>query len=181
MKVLAISDLHGSLEAATIIEQIIVRHKIDIILCLGDILYHGPRNDLPLDYNPKKIIPILNNYKDKIISVRGNCDSEVDQMVLEFPILSDINTFYINKRKIVASHGHVYGLDNLPFLSDNDVFIFGHIHIPIAKKENNYYILNPGSSSLPKENHPKTYGVLDDKGFKIYTFNHEVYREINFD
>ena len=180
MKVLTISDLHGSLQAAQIIDEIIKIHNTDLILCLGDILYHGPRNNLPLDYNPKEIIPILNQYKDKIISVRGNCDSEVDQMVLEFPLLSDLNTFYIGKRKIVASHGHIYSPEKLPFLSEGNVFIYGHVHLPIARKENNYFILNPGSSSLPKENHPKTYGILDENSYKIYTFNHEIYKEISF-
>ena len=180
MKVLTISDLHGSLEAATIIKDIIDIHKTDIILCLGDVLYHGPRNDLPKDYKPKEVILILNEYKDIIISVRGNCDTEVDQMVLDFPILSELNTFYIGKRKIIASHGHIYSQNNLPHLSKGNVFIFGHIHIPITKKENDYFILNPGSASLPKENHPKTYGILDENSYKIYTFDHKTYKEISF-
>ena len=180
MKVFVISDIHGCLDSANIIDEAFKFHNCDIVLCLGDILYHGPRNDLPVNHNPKQVIPILNKYKNKIIAIRGNCDSEVDQMVLEFPMLSNENIFYLGNRKVFASHGHIYGPSNLPSLNENDVFIFGHVHLPIAKKENDYFILNPGSASLPKENHPKTYGVLDDNGFNIYTFDHKVYLSIKF-
>lgn len=180
MKFLVISDLHGSLNAATIIEEALKYHQADKIICLGDILYHGPRNDLPSDYNPKKVIEIMNFYQDKIIAVRGNCDSEVDQMVLNFPISADYNIIYLDNRKIFLSHGHVYGLDNLPQLNDNEIFIFGHIHLPITEYKDNHYILNPGSASLPKQNNPKTYGILDETGFGIYTFNHEIYKSIKF-
>ena len=180
MKFLVISDIHGSVGAVNIIEEAMEKHKCDKIICLGDILYHGPRNDLPNDYNPKKVIEVINKYKYDIIAVRGNCDSEVDQMVLDFPILSTQNILYIENIKIFSTHGHVYSLDNMPCLNENDVFIFGHTHIPLAQTNNGIYILNPGSSSLPKQNHPKTYGILDEFGFEICTFDHKIYKNIKF-
>lgn len=180
MKFLVISDIHGSVGAVNIIEEAMKEHRFDKIICLGDILYHGPRNNLPCDYNPKKVIEIINKYKYDIIAVRGNCDSEVDQMVLDFPILSTHNILYLKNTKVFSTHGHVYNLDNMPCLNKNDVFMFGHIHIPLAQINNDIYILNPGSSSLPKENHPKTYGILDEFGFEIYTFDHKIYKTIKF-
>ena len=181
MKYLVISDIHGSLAGATVIEEALNRHECTAIIGLGDFLYHGPRNDIPLDYDPKKVIEILNSYKDIIIAVRGNCDAEVDQMVLDFAITADYNELFLGKRKLFISHGHVYGLDNLPNLKEEDIFLSGHTHLPTWHKEKGVYLLNPGSISLPKGGHPNTYATLDENEFVIYTNNHEVYQSISFD
>ncbi|MGL4372381.1 MAG: phosphodiesterase, partial [Turicibacter sp.] len=136
-------------------------------------------NALPQDYNPMTVATLLNGMKDKIIAVRGNCDSEVDQMVLEFPIMGDYNVIPLKNRKVVASHGHIYDENKLPLsLVTGDIFIFGHIHLPVLKQLEGIYIINPGSASLPKEDNPNTYGILDDHQFKIKTFDGEVFKEM---
>ena len=168
MKLLIASDIHGSLHYANCIKEAFLKNNCDKLLLLGDLLYHGPRNPLPFDYNPKGVIEVLNSLKDRIIAVRGNCDAEVDQMVLDFPIMSDYTIITFEQFQLFATHGHIYNLDNLPTLQKNDVFLFGHIHIPIAKKEKNYYVVNPGSITLPKENTPHTYAILENNEITIY-------------
>ncbi len=180
MKFLVISDIHGALSGAEAIVEAMKYHNLKQILCLGDILYHGPRNDLPEDYAPKKVIPIMNDLKNDIISVRGNCDAEVDQMVLEFPCMADYNIIPFDTHKVFMSHGHIYSPNNLPTLEENDCFLSGHTHIPTAKKENGIFLLNPGSISLPKENHPRSYAVLTEDDFTIYTLDHTEYMHIPF-
>jgi putative phosphoesterase len=178
MKLMFISDIHGS---SYYIEKAIekfVEEKADYIVILGDLLYHGPRNPLPQGYDPSSVLSILNNYKQKIISVRGNCDSEVDQMVLEFPIMNDYTIIFNENRRIFATHGHLYNESNMPNIEDGDIIIHGHTHIPVTKKVNNIYILNPGSISLPKENNPNSYGVLEGNTFKIKDFNNNIIKEI---
>lgn len=181
MKYLVVSDIHGSLSGAEALEESFQYHNADAILSLGDILYHGPRNDLPEDYTPKKVIEIIKKYTEEIITVRGNCDGEVDEMVLGFPILSTTNYFFLGKHKVCMSHGHVFGPDHLPPLAKDDIFLSGHTHIPTAyQNENDIYLLNPGSISLPKENHPRSYAVLDETSFTIYKLDHTEYMHIDF-
>lgn len=148
------------------------------MVLLGDLLYHGPRNPLPKDYEPSSVLALLNSYKDKIISVRGNCDSEVDQMVLAFPMLADYTILFDGTRRIFATHGHLYNEDQMPPLEDGDMLIHGHTHIPVAKEVKGRYIVNPGSISLPKENNPNSYGVLEDGVVTIKDFNGQVLRSI---
>lgn len=177
---LVVSDIHGSLCGAKLMEEAYKLHQADVILCLGDVLYHGPRNDLPQDYAPKKVIPIMNSYTDKIIAVRGNCEAEVDQMVLDFACTSDYNILPYKGKKIFMSHGHIYGPDKLPKLAKGDIFLSGHTHIPTAtKNENGIFLLNPGSTSLPKGGHPKSYGLIQDGVFTVYTFEHKEYMTIS--
>lgn len=180
MKYLVISDIHGSLDAIIAMEDALKQHGIKRIICLGDILYHGPRNPLPDNYNPQGVFTKLNQYAKDIIGVRGNCDSEVDQMVIEFPITADYNNLYLGDKKVFLSHGHIYGPDNMPLLHKGDIFISGHIHLPIATTQDEIYVLNPGSCALPKGGHPKTYAVLDESSFTIYTLDHQVYKAIAF-
>lgn len=176
---LVVSDIHGSLAGAQLVEDAYKLHKTDCILCLGDVLYHGPRNDLSNDYAPKKVIPILNDLADKIIAVRGNCEAEVDQMVLDFTCTSDYNIIPFKNKKIFMSHGHIYGPEKLPKLAIGDIFLSGHTHIPTAKKnEDGIFLCNPGSTSLPKEGHPKSYGLIQDNTFTVYTFEHKKYMTI---
>lgn len=165
MKLLFASDIHGSLYYLNKLINVIEIEKPDKIVLLGDLLYHGPRNDLPKDYNPKASIDILNSLKEKIICVRGNCDTEVDQMVLSFPILSDYTCIFIDDIMLYLSHGHIYNKDNLPPLSENTVFISGHTHVPTNILSGNVRCLNPGSVSIPKENSCHSYMIYENKEF----------------
>lgn len=179
MKYLVVSDIHGSKSGASCIPDLYAFHECDAILCCGDVLYHGPRNNLPKDYAPKEVIAILNPIADHIVAVRGNCDAEVDQMVLDFAVTADYDILFAGKRKIFMSHGHVYGPDNLPKLLPGEVFLSGHTHIPTAEGKEGIYLLNPGSTSLPKGGHPKTYAVLDEHSFTVYTMDHKSYMHID--
>ncbi|MCL1948635.1 MAG: phosphodiesterase [Turicibacter sp.] len=177
MKYIIASDIHGSAKYAREVLRIFEQEQADYLLLLGDLLYHGPRNPLPQDYAPQEVAVVLNSLKEKIIAVRGNCDSEVDQMLLDFPIMSDSNMLPFENRKIMLSHGHVYHEENLPKnLVAGDVFMFGHIHLPVLKVENGIHIFNPGSVSMPKEGHPNTYGVLENDQLQIKTFAGQIYR-----
>ena len=179
MKLLVASDIHGDLDSAKWIIKAFKNESCDKILLLGDILYHGPRNDLPNSYSPKAVISILNEYKEKIIAVRGNCDTEVDQMVLEFPILSDYTCIFDSGLTIYATHGHKYTKDAPLPMCNHDIMLGGHTHIPEIKEfnKNNLYI-NPGSIALPKENNPRTYMVYENRNFTIKTIDGSVFTEI---
>ena len=159
MKLMFISDIHGSYTSAKKAIDIFNEEKADKLIILGDILYHGPRTDLPEGHAPKKVVTLLNEYKDKIIAVRGNCDAEVDQMVLEFDVLSTYTRLYVDDRCFFLTHGHHYDPEHLPSLNKGDVFVYGHYHIPVLKEENGIYIVNPNSISLPKQG---------EKGYAIY-------------
>ena len=179
MKTYICSDIHGS---PLYLEKMLEKFDQDgdQLLILGDILYHGPRNPLPQGYEPKKVIELLNERKEKIIAVRGNCDAEVDQMVLQFPITSDYNVLLLDGFKLFMSHGHIYSNENLPVLQENDVFMFGHIHLPMAEKRNGIYILNPGSITLPKGGNPASYAVLENNTFCIFDFAENCIKSIQF-
>jgi len=179
MKLFFISDIHGSVYYLSKAMERFEKEKADHIIILGDHLYHGARNPLPKDYNPKGVIEILNNVADKIIAVRGNCDSEVDQMVLNFPIMGTYSTILYANRRLFLTHGHIYNEDNIPKLKNEDVFIYGHTHIPIAVKKDNIYIINPGSITLPKDNSPHSYAILENNIFKIKDLEGNVYKEIS--
>ena len=166
MKLLIASDIHGDIAAA---EQIVKAYKesgADRLVLLGDLLYHGPRNDLPKDYAPKKVIALLNSIKDEILCVRGNCEAEVDQMVLEFPVLADYALIEADGVRMFVTHGHKYNLDALPPLKNGDVLLHGHTHVSAAIRfgNDNLYI-NPGSASMPKENTPKGYIIFEGGEF----------------
>ncbi|MBC2856793.1 phosphodiesterase [Cetobacterium sp. 2A] len=180
MKIVVISDIHGSVHYLNKALKAFEKEQGDILLILGDELYHGPRNPLPKDYDPKEVAKCLNKLKDKIIAVRGNCDSEVDQMMLEYPIMGDYSTIFWKKKRIFATHGHIYNKENLPPISNGDILIYGHTHIPLAEIKENVYILNPGSISLPKENNKNSYGVFENNSFEIKSLDGEVIKKINF-
>lgn len=165
MKWFIASDIHGSEFYCKEVLKAFEREQADRLLLLGDLLYHGPRNDLPKDYAPKKVIALLNERKDKILCVRGNCDADVDQMVLEFPILADYAVLDLGERLLYATHGHVYGELNPPPLQRGDILLCGHTHVPKCVKHENYVYLNPGSASLPKENSPQGYMILENGVF----------------
>ena len=162
MKWMIASDLHGSAYYCRQMLEAFEREGADRLFLLGDLLYHGPRNDLPREYAPKEVIPLLNGKKEKLLCVRGNCDAEVDQMVLEFPVLADNAVLQVGRRLIYATHGHIYHVKNLPPLAPGDVLLHGHTHVPAWTEfgQGNLY-LNPGSVSIPKENSPHSYMTLE--------------------
>lgn len=171
MKLLIASDIHGSETYCKKLLDAFKNEKADRLLLLGDILYHGPRNDLPDGYAPKKVIELLNAIKDRIFCVRGNCDTEVDQMVLEFPILADYAVIPVGDNLIYATHGHNYNESNLPPLRKGDILLHGHTHIPKCIEHENYIYMNPGSTSIPKENSHHGYMTLCDGVFEWKDFD----------
>jgi len=171
MKLLIASDIHGDIDCAKATLEAYASEKADKLLLLGDILYHGPRNDLPLSYAPKAVIELLNGVRDELICVRGNCDTEVDQMVLDFPILADYAIIYADGLTVYATHGHNHNTQNPPPLKKGDILLHGHTHVLCATPfGNDNYYLNPGSVTLPKEGNPKTYAILEDGVFTVKTF-----------
>ena len=173
MKLIIASDIHGGAECCKALLLAAEREGADKLLLLGDILYHGPRNDLPADYAPKKVIEMLNGVKDKLICVRGNCDAEVDQMVLDFPIMSDTAIVYDGESDLTLfmSHGHKFSPDNLPPLTAKTVFLYGHTHVKKIEKVGETVCLNPGSVTLPKMDNPKTYATYERGKFEIKTLD----------
>ena len=163
MKWMIASDLHGSAYYCRKMLEAFEREGADRLFLLGDLLYHGPRNDLPREYAPKEVIPLLNGKKEVLLCVRGNCDAEVDQMVLEFPVLADYAVLPVGQRLIYATHGHIYHVKNLPPLAPGDVLLHGHTHVPAWTEfgQGNLY-LNPGSVSIPKEYSPHSYMTLEE-------------------
>lgn len=161
------TDIHGSAYYCNKIKEIFEKEEAEKLVLLGDILYHGPRNPLPKEYNPQEAFEILNSLKDKIICVRGNCDSEVDQMVLEFPIMADYTTINTDNLNMFITHGHLYNKDNIPPINDNDILIHGHTHIHTIEKMRIGTYINPGSISMPKENQENSYMIYDNRKFTI--------------
>lgn len=166
MKIMIASDIHGSAYYCQQMLEAFSEEQADKLLLLGDILYHGPRNDLPKDYAPKEVIEMLNLRRESILCVRGNCDTEVDQMVLKFPIMADYCILYAGETAIYATHGHTFHLKNLPPIQRGDILLHGHTHVPACEPfgENNFY-LNPGSISIPKEDSWHGYMILTDNQF----------------
>ena len=165
MKWMIASDIHGSAAYCEKLLAAFGREQADRLLLLGDLLYHGPRNDLPQGYAPKEVIAQLSGVKDKVFCVRGNCEAEVDQMVLPFPVLADYCLLEQKGRVIFATHGHHYTLENPPLLQPGDVLLHGHTHIPAKDNSLGFWYLNPGSVSIPKENSPHSYMTLEDGQF----------------
>lgn len=165
MKYFIASDIHGSLKHAQSLFKAFEREQADKLLLLGDLLYHGPRNDLPEEYNPKAVIELLNQYKERIICVRGNCDTEVDQMVLDFPIMADYAILTMGDVTVYATHGHVYGENNPPKLHSNEVLLCGHTHVPKCVQKDGFVYMNPGSVSIPKEDSWHGYMIWEENAF----------------
>lgn len=161
MKYMIASDIHGSAYYCRKMMDALEKEQADRLILLGDLLYHGPRNDLPREYMPKEVIAMLNDKKDLIYNVRGNCDAEVDQMVLEFPILADYCFLELDGHTIFATHGHNHNPKNLPMLKEGDILLNGHTHIPANQNMGTYTYMNPGSVSIPKENSAHGYMIYD--------------------
>ncbi|MBR1863207.1 MAG: phosphodiesterase [Ruminococcus sp.] len=169
MRLFIASDIHGS---ALWCEKMVRAYKesgAGRLLLLGDLLYHGPRNDLPEEYEPKKVIEMLNGLSEDILCVRGNCDTEVDQMVLGFPIMADYAYICQDGLRIFATHGHKFNCDRLPPLQKGDILLHGHTHVPVLRDMGGYTYVNPGSVSIPKEGSDHSYMILEDGKFTLYS------------
>ena len=164
-------DLHGSAYYCNALLDAYAREGAERLILLGDILYHGPRNDLPKDYAPKEVIALLSAYKDQIFAVRGNCDTEVDQMVLPFPILADYAVLTAGDRAVYLTHGHKYGKDNPPPLKKGDILLAGHTHVVANEACGDFFYLNPGSLSIPKEGTAQGYILLEGDTFRFKTLD----------
>lgn len=166
MKLMIASDIHGSAFYTEKLTSAFKKENAKRLVLLGDILYHGPRNDLPEGYDPKETARLLNEIKDKILCVRGNCDSEVDQMMLEFPIMADYAFFYLGEKAVYLTHGHKYNDDLALPISEGDILLSGHTHVPGCSEKNGIIYMNPGSVSIPKEMSPSGYMIFDnDKAY----------------
>ena len=179
MKYMIASDIHGSAFYCRKLLEAFEASGANRLVLLGDILYHGPRNDLPKEYAPKEVLAMLNGCKDRIYCVRGNCDTEVDQMVLEFPVMADYALLAMDGITIYATHGHDYHENHLPPMQKGDVLLHGHTHVLRADQCGDITILNPGSVSIPKEGNPPTYAILEDGVFRILDFEGRVIKEKN--
>ena len=167
MKLMFASDIHGAADCCEKMLKRFDEESAEKLFLLGDILYHGPRNDLPADYAPKKVIAMLNERKNQLLCVRGNCDTEVDQMVLEFPIMAEYALLYLDGRTVFLTHGHKFNTDNPPLLNDGDILLHGHTHVQTIDESRNYTYMNPGSVSLPKNGMPKSYMIYEDGVFSL--------------
>lgn len=177
MKMMIASDIHGSAYYCEKMIKAYQMEKADKLLLLGDILYHGPRNDLPKEYQPKKVISLLNDIKQELVCVRGNCEAEVDQMVLDFPVLADYCVFYVEGHMIYATHGHHLDDKTYAILKPNDILLCGHTHIPLCEKREHFIYCNPGSVSIPKENSPHGYMLLENSELIWKDFEGKVYQQ----
>lgn len=171
MKIVVASDIHGSAGACRKLLEAFDREGAGRLFLLGDILYHGPRNDLPGDYAPKEVLAMLNARKESLLCVRGNCDTEVDQMVLDFPIMADYAVLPFSGGLIYATHGHHFSPRHFPPFCAGDVLLYGHTHIWQAERVEGHICLNPGSPAIPKGGNPPTYGVLEGEAFSVRTMD----------
>lgn len=178
MKVLIISDIHGSSYYAEKIKEISLRENPEKIVLLGDLYYHGPRNELTQEYAPMKVAEILNSMKDKLLVVRGNCDAEVDEMISEFKFEDHI-LMEINNKKIYFTHGHKYNIENIPY-EDFEIMIYGHIHQGFIQQKEGYLFANPGSISLPKGGTKHSYLILDENKLILKDIDGTIIQEYDF-
>ena len=172
MKLFFASDIHGCFDSAQKMIKAFEQSGAQHLLLLGDILNHGPRNAVPLGYAPMKVVELLNCYADKIIAVRGNCDSEVDQMLLSFPMMADYNWVLLGDgRRLFLTHGHLYRSDNCPHLSAGDIIASGHTHLPVAEKQGEIILFNPGSVTIPRGENKSSYGLFEDNRLSVMSFD----------
>ena len=177
MKLMFASDIHGDIARAKQVFEIYEREGAQKLILLGDLLYFGPRNTLTDGYNPQAVIKLLNENKEKLLCVRGNCDAEVDQMVLDFPVLADYAFLEIDGLRILLTHGHVINKGNCPQLRKGDILLHGHTHVPVAEEfGDGFYYINPGSTSIPKENSPKSYIYYENRTFTFMTLDGVEYK-----
>lgn len=163
MKLMIASDIHGSAKWCAALLEAFEAAQAPRMLLLGDLLYHGPRNDLPDEYAPKRVIEMLNGVRNRLLCVRGNCEAEVDQMVLRFPVMADYCALPLGENILYATHGHVFTRDNPPPLMDGDVLLTGHTHLPAFERCGGFTYVNPGSAAIPKNGTPHSCLLLEDR------------------
>ena len=176
MKLFIASDIHGSAFYCKKMLEAYKKENTDRLILLGDILYHGPRNDLPEGYDPKQVIELLNPLSDEILCVRGNCDTEVDQMVLDFPVLQEQALIFADGITFIAAHGH----KDAPKMPKGSVLLNGHTHIPVFEKKDGYIRINPGSVSIPKENSECGYIIYESNTLTWKNLDGKIYRTEKF-
>lgn len=179
MNLMIASDIHGSARYCRDLLAAFDREGADRLVLLGDLLYHGPRNDLPDEYAPKEVIALLNERKSRLLCVRGNCEAEVDQMVLEFPVLADYAILWAGERMIFATHGHHHNKNAMPPLQPGDILLHGHTHIPAWEPVGENLYLNPGSVSIPKEGSARGYMTFDGTAFLWKDLSGRVYHTLS--
>ena len=179
MKLMIASDLHGSARWCRTLLAAMEAEAPERLVLLGDLLYHGPRNDLPDEYDPKAVLAMLNGAADRLLCVRGNCDADVDQMVLDFPMMADYAVLWWAGRTIYATHGHVFGEDHPPKLRPGDILLCGHTHVPRCVDHGTFTYWNPGSVSIPKEGSPHGYLLLEDRKALWKAFDGRAWMESN--
>lgn len=177
MKLMIASDIHGSALYCNQMIEAYRRENAEKLLLLGDILYHGPRNDLPDGYAPKEVISLLNEMREDVLCVRGNCEAEVDQMVLDFPVLAEYCVLQIDGNTIYATHGHVFNEQNPLLMKKGDILLNGHTHVPKYTEHETYVYMNPGSISIPKEGSERGYMILEQGKFIWKTLEGKAYME----
>ena len=177
MKIMIASDIHGSARYCEALLSAYAREGAEKLLLLGDLLYHGPRNELPDGYAPKEVFSMLNGVRSELLCVRGNCDSEVDQMVLDFPIMAEYCILYAGKAMLFATHGHVFSESAPPPLKPGDILLNGHTHVPACVEHEHFLYVNPGSVSLPKEGSQRSYMLLEDSTFFWKTLDGTIYNQ----
>ena len=175
MKILIASDIHGSAKYCRALLDRCEKENAGRLLLLGDLLYHGPRNDLPEEYEPKQVIGMLNALKEEIFCVRGNCEAEVDQMVFSFPVLADYALMPLGDRMVFITHGHVYHKENLPPMKAGDILLHGHTHVPACEETGGIVYMNPGSVSIPKNGTSRGYMTLEGTDFTWKTLEGEIF------
>ncbi|MCF6692044.1 phosphodiesterase [Raoultella terrigena] len=179
MRLMFASDIHGSLPAAERVLERFAQSGAQWLIILGDVLNHGPRNALPEGYAPAEVAGKLNGAAARIIAVRGNCDSEVDQMLLDFPITAPWQQVLTERCRLFLTHGHLYSPEKLPPLCAGDVLVYGHTHIPVAEKRGDIFLFNPGSVSIPKGGFPASYGLLEGDRLQVLALDdHQVIAEV---
>ena len=176
MKWMIASDIHGSACWCRRLLNAFEREGADRLVLLGDLLYHGPRNALPEEYAPMEVAAMLNGYRDKILAVRGNCDAEIDQMVLEFPMMADYAVLDTGDKMIFVTHGHLYNSENLPPLAKGGILLHGHTHESVCEQHEDHLYLNPGSVSIPKNGAPHGYMTLCGRELAWKDVDGQVYR-----
>ena len=157
MKLMFASDIHGSAYYCRKMLERFEKEQPEKLILLGDLLYHGPRNDLPRDYAPKEVIGMLNGIKKELLCVRGNCEAEVDQMVLDFPVLADYMVMFEAGHMFFITHGHLFNKEKVPMLKSGDILIHGHTHIQAMEDCGDFFYINPGSVSIPKAGNQHSY------------------------
>ena len=167
MKLMFASDIHGCAPSCGTMLRKFDEEKAEKLFLLGDILYHGPRNGVPDGYDPKEVIRMLNERAASLLCVRGNCDTEVDQMVLSFPIMAEYALLYLEGRTVFLTHGHRFNTEDPPKLKSGDILLHGHTHIQVIDESRDYIYINPGSVSLPKNGNVKSYMTYEDGIFTV--------------